>query len=316
MSNLKLVRLLTQLYDCYDILGDEYRAKAYQTATKSIAKLNTDITVKNLSTLDIPGVGEGISKKIIEILKTGRCIELERLQKDPNIASWRELGGILGVGGKTIKTWISRGITDLTTLRKAVKEGIVKLTKMQLEGLKYYKDLNQQIPRAEVTKLGSHFYECAKMVGPATLTFQVVGSYIRGLPTCGDVDILVSYHADKGIKNITFIDDFLELIQEDPCVVSIIVQGPQRCTFLYKSFVSGLIRQVDILYIKPNSYPAALLYFTGSYEFNRYMRGIAKKKGYLLNQDGLFKNGKMVKAKSEEDIFRILGLKYLKPSQR
>ena len=83
------------------------------------------------------------------------------------------------------------------------------------------------------------------------------------------------------------------------------------------------VRRIDIRFVPYDYYPAALLYFTGSYELNTQMRQIAKTLGYKLNEYGLFKLKKddiysdtPVKVKSEKDIFKKLKLDYLEPHER
>ena len=81
-------------------------------------------------------------------------------------------------------------------------------------------------------------------------------------------------------------------------------------------FLNNPIRKIDIRVVKPESFFTALLYFTGSYEFNERMRGAAKRMGYKLNEYGLYKNNKQIKNISEKDVFDILGMKYLDPVDR
>ena len=84
------------------------------------------------------------------------------------------------------------------------------------------------------------------------------------------------------------------------------------CKYLYNP-----PRRIDIRFINYDSYPSALLYFTGSKDLNTKMRSIAKKKGYKLSEYGLFdKDDKMIKVLSERDIFHKLDMEYLNPSLR
>jgi DNA polymerase/3'-5' exonuclease PolX len=81
-------------------------------------------------------------------------------------------------------------------------------------------------------------------------------------------------------------------------------------------YLNNPIRKIDIRIVIPESFFTALLYFTGSYEFNERMRGIAKRQGYKLNEYGLYKNNKQIHIYSEKDVFDILGMKYLDPINR
>ena len=86
------------------------------------------------------------------------------------------------------------------------------------------------------------------------------------------------------------------------------------CKLLTKD---SLARRLDIRIIKIDSYATALMYFTGSKEFNLRLRNKAIEKDMLLNEYGLFKKNKdRIYISSEEDIFKILEEDYLEPTQR
>jgi DNA polymerase/3'-5' exonuclease PolX len=78
------------------------------------------------------------------------------------------------------------------------------------------------------------------------------------------------------------------------------------------------IRRIDIRFIPMYSYFTAILYFTGSYEFNQYIRSIAKKQGYKLNEYELInlKTNKQEFILSEQDVFYKLNIEYLPPNKR
>jgi DNA polymerase/3'-5' exonuclease PolX len=81
-------------------------------------------------------------------------------------------------------------------------------------------------------------------------------------------------------------------------------------------YLDNPIRRLDIRLVPLESFFTAYLYFTGSYEFNERMRGIAKRQGYKLNEYGLYKDSKKIQIYSEQDVFDILGMKYLSPNER
>jgi DNA polymerase (family 10) len=96
-------------------------------------------------------------------------------------------------------------------------------------------------------------------------------------------------------------------------VRDILAKGPTKATVVLKSGI-----QVDVRLLPRKSYGAGLLYFTGNKNYNIYLRRIAIEKGYKLNEYGLFdrKTGKMISGKSEEEIFKKLGQRYLRPEER
>ena len=85
----------------------------------------------------------------------------------------------------------------------------------------------------------------------------------------------------------------------------------------FSKYKDNYVRRIDIRFVTNDSFPSALLYFTGSGEFNVKMRNIAKEKGYKLSEYGLFdKDENKVKLKSEEAIFKFLGMEYVEPENR
>ena len=304
-SNDKIISMLKEFSKLYNILGDTYRTRAYTNAVMEI-KHQAAIGLDNIA--NIKGIGSGIAGKIVELLKTGHVAELSKLSSSPIVRAHRELGGILGVGTQTIRHWISMGIMSISILRKFIASGRVKLNNMQYYGLLYYKDLGMRIPRAEVAAIGEIIRARAKSCGGEII---IAGSYRRGAESSGDVDILISADANP----LSCMKSSLEALPE---YVATIYSGRERVSFLMRS--SGVVRQVDLLYVEAASAAAALLYFTGSYEFNEYIRGVAKAQGYKLNQHGLFKYNKgkwvVIDTPTERSIFISLGIKYLSPSKR
>ncbi len=317
--NRELIAALEELRYIAEIEGEVYREKAYRKAIASIRKLGQQITKNNLpdpKTHKVAGIGTGIAAKIAEFVRTGRIAELDKLRKSPRVRAYRILSGILGVGPSTIDAWIGMRIRDLPALRRAVSSGRVELTNAQKLGLKYYADLNERIPRNEVTEIGQRVRALLEHLQPG-IQFEISGSYRRGAATCGDIDIITT-HAQWQPELLSWVKT--RLGEFDDCV-GIVGAGAQRLTFLYHSPTSGKVRQVDILYIPPEQFAPAVLYFTGSSGFNEYMRGIAKRKGYRLNQMGLYrvkKDGDLepVTARSEREIFDILGIEFRPPEER
>lgn len=320
MKNAELINTLIELQTISEILGSEYREAAYRRAINELKKLNFQITPDNLEEFarkKIPGVGKGIMAKIREFISTGEIAELINLRKSPRIRAYREFSGILGVGPSTIEKWLQQRIDSLPKLRRAIAEKKIVLTHMQKIGLRYYDDLNSRIPRAEVTQLGSIIKSVLLMLDP-NIIFCILGSYRRGTSESGDVDILVSNktHFDEEL-----IPGFISLISSDPNFISVLVAGKERVTLLYKSPFSAKVRQIDVLNIAYGSYFAAMNYFTGGFIHNAWIRLVAKKQGYRLNQAGLFKylpNGKLqlVPIHSEEELYKILGVAYIPPEKR
>lgn len=318
--NAALLQELSQLQEISELLGNVYREKAYRRGLAELRKLKFEITRENLAEfmkMKILNVGEGIKGKISEFITTGTIAEIDELKRSREYTAYRDFSGIAGVGPSTIKSWVDKKIYTLSGLRQAVARGKIELNRMQKYGLMYYSDLNERIPRSEVTALGEYIKRLLIQIDPAVI-FTIAGSYRRGTANSGDIDILVS---NRERFNGELLPQVVQLLDTDPAFVDTLSNGPERVTFLYKSPISGKVRQIDILNLPYGSYWSGVLYFTGSYDFNEAMRGYAKKQGYRLNQNGLYRVGKrgrleLLPSHSEEEIFRLLGLKYVPPGER
>lgn len=317
--NTELINTLEEMRRISEIRGEVYREKAYRKAISSIKRLTYKISKDHLPDLrdnKIPGVGEGILSKIVEFITKGRIAELEKLKKSKEVQAHKILGGILGIGPAAVEDLISKKIYTLAQLRKAIATGKVQLNHMQKLGLAYYRDLNERIPRAEVTALGEFVRRTLVGIKPG-IRFEISGSYRRGAQTSGDIDIIITHENYDG----EFLTKFRNAIAHDQNFIDTISSGEQRLTFLYRAPESGKVRQIDLLWIPMEQYWPAVFYFTGSGNWNEYTRGIAKKKGLRLNQMGLFRvksNGDLepIPVRTEHDIFAALEIPYRSPEER
>jgi DNA polymerase/3'-5' exonuclease PolX len=303
----ELINIFTELLHIAEILGSDIKAAAYRNVINVLSA--TNVTRENVKTLKI---GKSSRDKIIEYFNTGRVIELETLRNSRQVRAHRELGKIAGVGPATVEKWLALGVDNIPKLRRAIAKHTITLNHMQQIGLLYYVDLNARIPRAEVTQIGQSIYNILRFLDPQ-IEFTIAGSYRRGRADSGDVDIIVS---NKSHFDDELLPSFISIMVDDPNFVDVMSAGQERITFLYRV---NKIRQIDILNIPYGSYFAALNYFTGGFEHNKWLRGIAKQKGYRLNQNGLYKQGAkltLCNVTSEREIYDILGVAYIEPNDR
>lgn len=277
-----LIKNLKELSDLYLILGDQYRSQAY---------LRAIISLKNKSK---KGIGTSIAEKISEFTKTGKISKLEELRKDPKIKDYLELRKVYGINDKTIKKYDLKSISDL---KSKIKSGIIKLNSNQKLGIQFYKELNTPIPRSRILSI----YKKIKKIFPKE-HLDLVGSYRRGKRSSKDVDILIILKHKP--------EYYIQKIKDSIPIQGIFSEGKSKFSFIY------LNSHIDVMFCKPEEYPAALLAYTGSATFNRMLRFRAIELGYKLNEKGLFKNDQKEKIKSEKDIFKKLKLEYIKPSLR
>lgn len=276
---------LKEIGDGYKILGDKWRAKTYSNASKII---------KNGGSADEYGIGESV-RMDISMLEYGKVPKrLEELRQQVKIIM--NLEKVMGIGPTAAKRFVKMGAKNIMDLKEPRFAKL--LTNMQKLGLEHLDDLARRIPRETVRKIANTI-----MKNSGIVTWNLVGSWRRGNAYSSDVDILIS-------------GKVFPSIQKKAAFVSYIVNGTKRKSFLWRDS-NQIVRQVDMRLVSPQAYPAALLYFTGSREFNITIRSQAKKSGYKLNEYGLFTDkNEQVPIQSEEDIFKKLGLRYIEPKLR
>jgi DNA polymerase/3'-5' exonuclease PolX len=312
MKNEQLIALLSRFRVAYSILGETYREQAYSRAIEELEGLDDKLSPANVGAMLADSViGKKIKSKIAEYLKTGKIAKLAEVEENPKLKVLLEFDRITGVSAGIANRWINEGIIDPNKpnarlqLKRAHEAGSVKLTNLQWYGLKYYDDLKLRIPRAEVARIGREVGQT--LVACGADSYKIAGSYRRKYPDCGDVDIIAKTAAAIQERTIA-------AIKANKKCIAIVASGPAKVQFLYQS---GVVRQVDIIFATPASYAAALLYFTGSWQFNESMRRHAKKMGYKLNQNGLYKGNEIVPGLvTELAIFKKLNMAFIVPKER
>lgn len=291
---------------------DKFRARSYANSIKAIEKCDFEIT-SGKEALKLSGIGKGIAEKIQEIIDTGSLKQVSDLGEE--IVSKTVVIGnfckIWGVGpAKAEELWKAgaRSISD-------VHSHMDILTTNQKIGLKYFDDLQQRIPRKKVNELGKKIAKVIEELEEERgwkVERTICGSYRRRVETCGDMDVLLC-EAD----NSEILADIVIRLQKLEVLDVTLAIGPTK--YMGLANVDGIMFRVDMEVIPPVEWPFALLYFTGSGNFNQRQRNIAKEKGYSLSEHGMknVKTGEYVQGmKYESDIFKFLGMKYLAPWDR
>ncbi len=298
-----------------DTKTSRFEVRAYQAAALNIAGMQEDVAAIYrrggvAALMEIPSVGKGIAGHIEEYLKTGHIKKYDMLKKKYPI-NFTELMKIEGIGAKKCVTlYRMLGVRDVAGLRKAVSGHKVR----DLEGFgeKSEEALAKSLAMADSTGgrmlLGDVLPEAEAMVAELSrsgLVYKAIiaGSTRRMRETVGDLDILVL--ADDGPK----VMDFFEKMEG---VERALVKGPTKTTVQLRL---GLT--CDLRVISPDSFGAAMQYFTGSKAHNIAVRKIAIAKGYKLNEYGLFgRNGKLIVSRDEPEIYGKLGMQWMPPEMR
>jgi DNA polymerase beta len=262
----------------------------------------------------IANIGDGIANRIDEIIKTGTLKELPNEYNEDIINATNNLLKITGLGETKIKKLINMGITNVDHYIKAVEEGKIKSTHHIDIGIKYYDDFQKRIPRQEIEKMEIILKKELNILN-SSLIFNICGSYRRGKNTCGDIDILIT-NKDENDK-IQYLPLYIKKLTKIGFLIdNLTVNGQKKYMGVCK--IDKFARRIDIRFVNYSAYYAALIYFTGSKNFNIYIRNKAIEKKYSLNEYGLKdKNtNNLICLHTEKEIFDLLGIDYCEPTER
>lgn len=315
MSDIKqqLIESLEILLTDRKAKGEVWKARAYATAIKKIHEYNKPIV--SMDDIMALKLGKGaIAEKAIELLETGEVSALEAV--DPDImkhnAAIELFEGIACIGEvKARELVIVHGITSIFELR--AREDSVLNSKQRI-GLRYYEDFQARIPRKEMSKHAAFL----ETVIPSEITYQITGSYRRGEKSSGDIDLLISC-AGVGSE---ILDHLITRLTKEGYLYETLAKGDKKYLGVCKMKYHRTYRRFDIVFTTPETYPFALLYFTGCASFNILMRNHALSMGYSLSEYGLKPMNATTKAvklpifQSEEDVFAFLGLIYVPATER
>lgn len=265
-----------------------YEIRAYNVLIKKIG-MYPIINSKIIETMDITS---NMKNKLNQWIKIKDPIEFEY-----------KLRTLTGVGSKLAKQLIDSGVNTMAKLKsKKVFDTLPIATQIDLT----YKPI-KRIPRhiikyvEDITKLNK-------------IPFVYVGSYRRGSSSSSDMDVLIK-------RNKPLPLNFIELINEKIGAYVYFYEpyafGNSKISTILNIKKYKVNVKMDIFITNKVEYPFALLYSTGSKEFNIMMRSKCKKKGLLLNQKGLYKSdGTLIKCATEKDIFEAIGMEYVSPLKR
>ena len=321
MDNKAIAGILYETADLLEIDGqDSFRIRSYRNAAESIEALPQQIAElisEPKKVLEIPGIGKGMLLNLQEMFKEGRLsVHAELLAKYR--PSMLDLLKIQGLGPKTIALiWSAYQVCDVEGVEKLAREQKIRILprmgeKQETKLLKAIEDYRRIAGRflldtaeAQAEKIVDHLrgYPGVEKVTPA-------GSLRRGRETVGDLDILVTGRAccdDKEREKL--IDHIIKL----PGLMEIIARGENKVSFRMRG---GM--QVDVRFLAPESFGAAMQYFTGSKAHNIALRQRALKMGYTLSEYSLARvdNEKAVAGQTEEEIYSKLKLDYIPPELR
>ena len=317
------------------IIINTFRLKNITKALYIIKKLQYEITLNTFNKdFKLPGIGKGTINRITEILNTGKLSELNNFKYNnykENII--KELETIVGIGRSNALDLYNNGIISIKDLKKKIKNKTIKVSDKIKLGIKYYNKFFGNIPRNETTQIKIFLKNIIKEYNIKNnlnknnkFIIKICGSYRRKKSTSNDIDLLISKKNTTINNKTNYLKKIIKILK-NKCIennnkkflIDDITDKNYKTKYMgFCKYKNNLIRRIDIRFVTFNYYYSALMYFTGSAEFNKKLRIIAKNKGYKLSEYGLIniKTNENINITSEKDIFNFLNLEYIKPINR
>lgn len=314
MENIQIAKTFEEVADLLEIQGaNPFRVRAYRNAARTIGTLGTPVEtiVKNNGHAleELPGIGADLAGKISKMCHTGELpllVQLTRKTPESLVAMLR----IPGVGPKRAKLIYRKlHVKTLAQLEEAARAG--RLSKLRgmgktleqtiLRGIDQDKAHVARVPLAEAEAYIRPLVAALRAM-PEAEQVDVAGSLRRRRETVGDVDILVASSRPAAIA-----DAFVAYAD----VKRVLAHGDTKCSVVLRS---GL--QVDLRVVPRSSYGAALHYFTGSKPHNIAVRLLGVKRHLKINEYGIFRGMRQIGGRTEEEIFKAVGLPWIPPEVR
>lgn len=314
MRNGEIARLFDELADLLEIDGaNPFRVRAYRNAARTIGDFSESIAALaqqgEAALRELPGIGEDLAKKIVVIVQTGRLPQLEEMQKKVP-RGVVEMLRLPNLGPKKAAALFEHlKVQSLDQLREAAEQGRIagikgfgaKTEQAILAGL-------SQLTTTEQRRLISEAREQAEQIAddlralPSVQQASVAGSCRRRRDTCADLDVIAAA-ADS--------TEVMDALAAHRLVDKVLARGDTKQRV---RLFSGM--ELDLRVVPPESYGAALQYFTGSKEHNIVIRRRAQERGYKLNEYGVYEGDRQIAGATEEDVYAAVGLPWIAPELR
>lgn len=313
-KNYEIAKILKEMAAFLEAEEVPFKPRAFEKAALTIEAMEEELAELyqrgGIKALDsVPGVGRGIAERIEELFLRGRIKDYERLKKKYPIKI-EELTSIEGVGPKiAIKLYKKLKIKTVADLEQAARTKKIrrladfgeKSEEKILKGIEFLKKSGDRAILGFILPTVRNIEDKLKTLKEVK-KLMVCGSIRRMQETIGDIDILLTSKNPRPV---------MEYFTTLPEVAHIYSKGETKAAVRLKI---GL--DADLRVVAPESYGAAIQYFTGDKNHNIALREIAIKKGYKLNEYGLFRGKKMVAGQNEEEVYERLGLRWIPPELR
>lgn len=322
VTNQEIAKQLREIYQLMQLAGENrFRAIAFDRAAQTIESLNDDINdyIKNDSLTDIKGIGNSIAEDITQYAESGKIDVLESLREriPEGVIKWLDISGL---GPKNIaKIHKELGISTVEELKEACEDGRVaeldglgeKSAQKIVQSIEWMEQFEERCRLDQAIAIAEPMIDFLKELD-GVKEIEIAGSLRRANETIGDIDILIGAGEDH-------ISDLFDAFVNHKMVIDVLGRGDTKSSIRVQDG-----RQVDLRIVKPEEFPAALMYFTGSKQHNVVLRQRARERGFSLNEYGLFKLNdegntdfeKPIDYSSESDIYEKLDLHFIIPELR
>jgi DNA polymerase (family 10) len=306
ITNKEIAKILYEIGEYLEIKGIQFKPRAYEKAAYSVENLEEEVSeiyrksgIKAIE--DIPGVGVSIALKIEELIKSGHLKYYEKLKKSLPVKVG-ELSSIEGVGPKMIfKLYKKLKVKNIEDLGKAALAGkIAKLSgfgkkteEKILKGIEFFKKSSGRFLLGAILPQVRAIEDRLRNLKEVDRV-AVAGSIRRMQETIGDLDILVTSNRPGAV---------VEFFVSMPEVSHVYGKGKTKTMVRFKNGMDA-----DLRVVPDKSFGAALQYFTGDKRHNVTLRVLAEKKGFKLNEYGLWHGKKLIAGRTEEEIYKALNM--------
>jgi DNA polymerase (family 10) len=314
MKNVEIAKVFANIAKILSIKEEnKFKIRAYEQVAATIENLPMEVeTIYRAGKLkEIPGVGEAIAKKIGELIETGKLEYYENL-KQSIPSGVLELLNVPEVGPRKAKLFYEKlGIDSIAKLEEAALghqlqslPGMGKKAEENiLRGIELYKKREERKLLGVALPIAEEIVNQLKSLKEVR-QISIAGSLRRKKETIGDIDILITSKKPEIVMN-----KFINL----PQVKEVLAEGLTKSAILTHQDIHA-----DLRVVAPDSFGAALQYFTGSKAHNIRLREMAVKEGLKINEYGVFRvsDEQKIAGKEEQEIYNILGLPTIMPELR
>jgi DNA polymerase (family 10) len=320
----KIAEIFEKISELLEIKGDNiFKIRAYLNASRVISQFpgNIEDAVLKGELSKIPGIGKDLASKIEELVKTGRLIYYEELKKSVPEGIF-ELLKLRGLGPKKTKILYEKlGIKNIADLKTALEDNKLlyldgfgeKTVSNLIESIKEYNNFKERYlyPEAqlEANLIISYLLEAG---GSLISNIEIAGSLRRKLETVGDIDIVVASKSKKYENIKTVSSAIAEVFLKYDKIAHVESNGDTKISIVLEN---GM--RVDLRLVPPEDYIYALHHFTGSKLHNEELRSREKKRGYKINEYGIYNaEHNKIAAADENEFYNVFNMQFIPPELR